>query len=143
MRPGETLSITSRPAFFIQGEVDSLIVHPQTPSAQTLINAAVFTYLFPAVTSMAVNTLGSQVKFSISGPYTPLSCFSSTIFLTASIPRLMAWGGGRQCTYTYNTPLYTLHVCALENCSCLSTQITCVAVPVEIIHYSVAYVHVF
>ena len=28
-------------------------------------------YLLPAVTSTAVNSLGAQVKFSISGPYTP------------------------------------------------------------------------
>ncbi len=53
-------------------------------------------YLFPAVTSTAVKTRGSQVKISMRGPYTPLSCFSSTTFLTASIPRLVACGRAKQ-----------------------------------------------
>ena len=50
-----------------------------------------YIYLFPAVTSTAVKTRGSQVKFSRSGPYTPLICLSSTIFLTESSPLFTAW----------------------------------------------------
>jgi len=46
-------------------------------------------YLLPAVTSTAVNSLGAQVKFSISGPYTPMMLWSLTIFETESSPLLI------------------------------------------------------
>lgn len=42
--------------------------------------------LFPAVTSTAVNTLGSQLKTSMSGPCMPPSCLSAAIFMADSIP---------------------------------------------------------
>ena len=46
-------------------------------------------YLLPAVTSTAVNNLGAQVKFSISGPYTPWMRRSLTILDTESSPLLI------------------------------------------------------
>ena len=48
------------------------------------------TYLLPAVTSMAVKYLSSQVKLSIRGPYTPSIFFSAIIFSTLSIPFAIA-----------------------------------------------------
>ena len=47
--------------------------------------------LFPAVTSTAVDTRRSHVKFSMTGPYTPLNCFSSTILFTESSPLFNAY----------------------------------------------------
>lgn len=48
-------------------------------------------YLLPAVTSTAVNMRSSQVKFSISGPYTPEMCLSATMRFIDSSPFITAY----------------------------------------------------